>query len=102
MPAPTTESDNYKLLFAILDQLESKKLVKNLDWEGIAFAIGIERAKTAQEKWRVLRIKQGLGSGGGAAASGDGEGEDGGNGEGGGEKKSGKKKNDEKKSGEKN
>jgi hypothetical protein len=57
MPAPASESDNYKLLFAIVDQME----VKNINWVKVANSLGIEKVNTVQKRWSVLKKNTGLG-----------------------------------------
>jgi len=56
MPA---ESDNYKLLFALISQTE----IKSIDWERVAREIGVPTKMAAQKRWQRLKQTEGLGSG---------------------------------------
>jgi hypothetical protein len=59
MPPPATESENYKLLFAIVEQLD----VKNINWAKVAESLGIEKVNMVQKRWSVLKKRGGLGQG---------------------------------------
>ena len=60
MPPPASESDNYKLLFAIVEQME----VRNIDWARVARSLGVDKVNTVQKRWSVLKKREGLGQNG--------------------------------------
>jgi len=55
MPA---ESDNYKLLFALISQTE----IKAINWDRVAREIGVPTKMAAQKRWQRLKHTEGLGS----------------------------------------
>ena len=57
MPA---ESENYKLLFALIAQTE----IKSIDWDRVAREIGVPTKMAAQKRWQRLKQHEGLGSAG--------------------------------------
>jgi hypothetical protein len=66
MPRPSaTKSDNYKLLFAIVEQIE----VRNIDWTRVARSLCIDKVNTVQKRWSVLKKREGLGQNGAATST---------------------------------
>jgi hypothetical protein len=51
--APITESENYKLLYAMISRMEIPKL----DWDAIANELGI-KPKTARQRWGNIQKQQ--------------------------------------------
>lgn len=61
MPPASTETDNYKLLFYLINQLEKKDLInKNINWDEVAAALNA-KVGTVQKRWQVLKKKEHIG-----------------------------------------
>jgi hypothetical protein len=83
MPPSATETDSYKLLFHIVNQLEKQNLInKNINWAEMSVSLGA-KIGTVQKRWQVLKKKEHIGQDGAepsvAADEGE-EGEEGGKG----------------------
>jgi hypothetical protein len=61
--APPTQSDkseDFKLMAAILKDLDKEGKIKSLDWVTISQELGVDKLNTVQKRWGTLKKKEGF------------------------------------------